>query len=298
MSAPKTTPSRRQVLTYVAAAALLPAAAKPPAPRADALAITPGVQLYSVEAALRKDFQGTLKRLGAMGYRDVELTSFFGRKPADLQKALKDAGLVARSAHYSVPTLQYDFDKVLAEAQVLGLEQMICAHPRIPGNGCPTLEEWKWNAGFLNTIGFLVNKTGMKFGYHNHAVEFTRYGGIAGEGGEHTGYDELIARMDPRLVTLQLDCGWAAAAGIAPAALLARHKGRISSLHIKDLRKGFKGGASGGIETTAIGRGTLDWKAILGAAKAAGVARYYVELEPQAYPLEALEHSASYLISL
>ena len=194
ISAPKTTPSRRQVLTYVAAAALLPAAAKPPAPRADALAITPGVQLYSVEAALRKDFQGTLKRLGAMGYRDVELTSFFGRKPADLQKALKDAGLVARSAHYSVPTLRYDFDKVLAEAQVLGLEQMICAHPRIPGNGCPTLEEWKWNAGFLNTIGFLVNKTGMKFGYHNHAVEFTRYGGIAGEGGEHTGYDELIAR--------------------------------------------------------------------------------------------------------
>lgn len=295
------TPSRRQVLTYAFAAAVLPAAAKPPL-RPEALALTPGIQLYSVEAELRKDFQGTLKRLAAMGYRDVELTEFFGRKPADLKKALNDAGLVARSAHYSVPALQYDFDRAVGEAQELGLEQMICASPRIPGNGCPTLEAWKWNASFLNTIGFLVNKTGMKFGYHNHAAEFMRYGGTLGErgteGGARTAYDELIARTDPRLVTLQLDCGWAAAAGVAPAALLAQHMGRITSLHVKDLRKGFKASLTGGIETTAIGRGMLDWRAILGAARAAGVARTYVELEPQNDPLEALEQSAAYLISL
>jgi sugar phosphate isomerase/epimerase len=276
---------------------VLPAAAKPARPTGS-LAVTPGIQLYSVEADLRKDFHGTLKRLGAMGYRDVELTDFFGRKPADLKQALADAGLVARSAHYSVPVLQYDFDKVLGEAQELGLEQMICASPRIPANGCPALTEWKWNASFLNTIGFLVNKTGMKFGYHNHAVEFTRYGGAAGAAKEErTGYDELIARTDPRLVTLQLDCGWAAAAGVDAAALIARHAGRISSLHVKDLRKGFKVG-TGRIETVGVGRGALDWNKILTAAQAAGIARYYVELEPQAGVIEALEQSAAYLTSL
>lgn len=289
--------SRRQVLSY-AAAAVLTAPARAPA-RAAGFGITLGIQLYSVEMELLQDFEGTLARLAAMGYRDVELTGFFGRKPADLKKALAAAGLVARSAHYSVPTLQYDFDKTLGEAQELGLEQMVCAHPRVPERACPALDVWTWNAGFLDTIGGLVSKAGMKFGYHNHAVEFTRYGTTPGAAkAERTGFDEIVARTDPGRVTLQLDCAWAAAAGVDPAALLARHPGRFSSLHVKDLRRPARDNGAGGIETAAVGQGELNWRTILAAATAAGIARYFVELEPQPGALDALEHSAAYLSAL
>lgn len=193
--------SRRRFLAVATAGVLVlteTRAAQPPA-------FIPGIHLHSVDDALKRDFGGTLARLAETGYRYVELADLHGKSATVWRKALKTAGLSARSAHFGVPTLQYDFDATLDFAREIGLKYMVCAFPRAGNGVCPTLEEWKWNAGFLNTIGFLTARPGIRCGYHNHAIEFTRY--PISRGRVRTGFDELIEGADPALVTFQLDCG-------------------------------------------------------------------------------------------
>ncbi len=283
--------SRRSFLAVAAAGVLAPAetpAAQPPA-------FIPGIHLHSVDVELKRDFEGTLRRLAEMGYRHVELADLHGKSAAAWGKALKAAGLSALSAHYAVHTLQYDFDTTLDFAREIGLKYMVCAYPRASNGVCPSFEEWKWNAGFLNTIGFLTARAGIRFGYHNHAIEFIRT--PAGRGRFRTGFDELIEGTDPKLVTFQLDCGWAAAARLDPAQLLADHKARFTLLHVRDVAPVQKTNPAQPFRTTAVGQGALDWKAILTAAHASGVQETFVALEPgPADALALLQQSAAFLI--
>ena len=46
----------------------------------------PGLQLYSLRTEMKRDLEGTLRRLGAMGYREVEFAGYFGRTPAQVRE--------------------------------------------------------------------------------------------------------------------------------------------------------------------------------------------------------------------
>jgi sugar phosphate isomerase/epimerase len=277
--------SRRQVLIGGVAAAF-GAAAKP-------LGLPIGLQLYSVRDDLGKDFDGTLRRLAAMGYEEVELAGLGGRTAIAVRDALKATGLTCRSAHYNVPELESALDRVIEEANTLGLKYIVCAFPRFADRANITLDEWKWNVDFFNRVGAICKAANIQFAYHNHNLEFRTYNGV-------TAYDELIRLTDAALVKLEMDCGWVATAGHDPAAYLMKHLGRFRLLHVKDLKAGFAANTDMKIVTTDIGSGTLDWKKIFTAAKAAGVEGYFVELEPPfaAPPLELARRSAAYLRGL
>ena len=60
-----------------------------------------------------------------------------------------------------------------------------------------TLDDWNWNAEQLNKFGARVHAAGMKFGYHNHFIEFHPHDGVVP-------YDELLRETDPKLVTCLL----------------------------------------------------------------------------------------------
>ena len=83
---------------------------------ANALGLPVGLQLYSVRDFLPKDFDGTLKQLGAMGYRECESAGFFGHSAADVKQAMSQAGLRCVSAHYTLQLLQSP-DDILRFAQ-------------------------------------------------------------------------------------------------------------------------------------------------------------------------------------
>ncbi len=72
---------------------------------ADPLGLPLGLQLYSVRDILPKDYEGTLKKLSAIGYREVEAAGFFGRTPAQVKLAMDQAGLRCVSAHYPMVQL-------------------------------------------------------------------------------------------------------------------------------------------------------------------------------------------------
>ena len=271
--------SRRSFLT----AAALAAATGALAPRALCAEPAPliGVQLYSAREALAKDFAGTLKRIAAIGYREVEAAGFYNHRAEDVKHMMADAGLRCVSAHYPLADLLKTTGPTIEYAKTLGLQYVICSSPWVadpahlqksPGGASLTLDDWKWNADQFNQLGCKMQEAGLKFGYHNHTMDFRKEGGSIG-------YRILLEDTDPRCVTLELDCGWAIAAGQDPAEMMRRYRGRFSMLHLKDLKPAPAGTEPSNRVSTEIGYGVVDFSPIFEAAKAVGIKHYFVEQE-------------------
>src|SRR2546428_10577287 len=87
---------RRAFLHTLGAAALaagLGRARVGPLPRPAATLDRIGLQLYTVRGALERDFEGTLDRVAAIGYREVEFAGYYGKTPHDVWAALEKRGL-------------------------------------------------------------------------------------------------------------------------------------------------------------------------------------------------------------
>jgi sugar phosphate isomerase/epimerase len=156
-----------------------------------------------------------------------------------------------------------------------------------------TLADWKWIADHLNRIGAMSKKAGILVGYHNHNLEFRRING-------EMVFEKLIEWTDPKLVTIELDLGWVAAAGLDAAAFSQKHAKRISLLHVKDVKRGTKPSVDVmEANTTEVGNGEIDWKRVFGALDKTQIKHYFVEQENFDRPiLEAAKISHDYLAKL
>lgn len=266
-----------------------------------------GVQLYTVQSELAKDPEGTLRKIADIGYRTVE---FRGDQSKALAPIIERVGLSCRSLHYGMPQLQSQLDQVIEDAQRVRARFVVCAAAWVADmsrlaslakEGDMTkaymalaktfsLDDWHWNIEQLNAIGAKVKKAGLQLAYHNHGFEFKKFDG-------KSAFDEMLAMTDPASVAFELDCGWAANAGQDPADYLRHYPQRIHLLHIKDIARVKPDNTDFDIASTAIGRGVIDWRRVLDAATAAGVAGYFVEHEPpfSMPPLEQLKVSYDYL---
>jgi sugar phosphate isomerase/epimerase len=244
-----------------------------------------GIQLYTVKDELAKDFDGTLKKIAAIGYQEVEAAGFYNRSAAEFRKSIERAGLTIPSAHYSLQDLLEGFDDKLAFAHELGLQYIICSFPFVANPGRfhaekfyeeishgITLDDWKWNFDQFNRLAQKTKKAGITFGYHNHNMEFRKLSGVLV-------YDELLRLTDPTLVKMEMDIGWVAGAGYDPAGYLEKYPERYELFHVKDINRGAPTTEGEGAGSTELGHGTIDWKKIFAAAKKAPVKHYFVEQE-------------------
>ncbi len=295
--------TRRQFLRSTSAAAVGSALALH-APRALAtpLGLPLGLQLYSVREMLAKDYEGTLKQIASLGYREVEAAGFYGRSPEQVKAALGAAGLSMPSAHYSAKVLQASLDETIAYGKALGLRYIICSFPALKDPSrlkdqsfraqveAFNMEDYRFNAGQFNGWGRKVKAAGMQFGYHNHTMEFTPQGGS-------TGFDEMIRLTDPELVTFEMDCGWVTVGGGDPVAYLHKYPTRISMLHIKDFKPTAKPATVVDPPPAAeLGTGTVKFRPIFEAAKSGHIKHMFVEQEAfNMPPLQALRIDADYM---
>jgi sugar phosphate isomerase/epimerase len=58
-----------------------------------------GIQLWTVKSEAEKDLEGTLRKVYAAGFRDIEFAGYYGKSPADIAKLMKDIGFSLVSTH-------------------------------------------------------------------------------------------------------------------------------------------------------------------------------------------------------
>jgi sugar phosphate isomerase/epimerase len=244
-----------------------------------------GLQLYTVRDLLKADFEGTLKKVAAIGYQEVELTDFFGHAPADVKKMLDGLGLTAVSMHFDYGKLPAGLDQMIADAHTVGLSYVTFAW--IDEMLRPDIDGWKRVAESLNRTGEKVHAAGLQLAYHNHSYEFKPLQG-------QLPYDVLLANTDPKLVQGEMDLFWITDGGRDPLPYFARYPGRFSQVHVKDM------GPGPGPDHTMVdvGKGVIDWKKIFADSEQAGIKHYYVEHDNPPHPLADIQTSYEYLKAL
>ena len=264
---------------------------------ANPLGLPIGIQPYTVRNDLQADFAGTLRKVVAMGYQQIEVSGgeeygdFFGRKAPEVKKILDDVGLRAPSCHFGAPKDDAGWARNLEDAHTLGLEYVLSTTRR---EWHSSLDGWKRTGEFFNHLAEQARAAGFGFAYHNHNFEYQVFDGVVG-------YDQLLASTDKNLVKMEMDCFWTVFAGKDPVDYMQRFPGRIVMLHIKDLKKGFPPttGHFNGNPFTEVGTGVIDWARIFRAAGKSGVKHYYVEQDNWDRPsLESARMSIDYLKNL
>src|SRR3954449_7676696 len=79
-----------------------------------------GMQLYTVRDAMAKDFDGTLAKVAALGYKEVEFAGYFDKTPQQVKAALAKHGLTAPSTHIGFDQLGDAFPKVIEASTIIG----------------------------------------------------------------------------------------------------------------------------------------------------------------------------------
>jgi len=265
------------------AAAGLAAMSLAPLAFAEALPRPVGVQLYTVRSLVDKDLPGTLKAIRKIGYSYVEtFVAQYKMSAKDLRSAILDAGLTVPSTHFGYN----DFEARLDYAKELGAECAVCS--MIPPSIADSVDGYKRAADQYNAWAAKAKTMGLRFGFHNHNVEFKEYDG-------KTGIELLLEHTDPALVQWQMDCYWVAQSGHDPVALLRRHGKRIQSLHVKDRLPNAPTSLELGpaaAHFTEVGNGTLDWVSLLRLATTEHVSYLFVEQDQtDRPPLESLQIS-------
>jgi len=234
-----------------------------------------GLQLYTLRQVIGKDVKGTIKQLTDWGYKEFETYGYsngmlFGMTSKEFNDYVKSLGARVVSGHYGIDVIRGGWEKAVADAKAAGQDYM-CV-PFI-AEGDRTVDGYKRIIDDTNKAAEVAKKSGIRMGYHNHAFEFEKVG-------DKTGYEMLLAGLDAKLVSMELDIYWVVRAGLDPIKLMNQHPGRFEQWHVKDMDKAKP-------ENNAdVGTGTIDWKAIFAQAKKSGMKHYYIEQET--YPVDPM----------
>jgi sugar phosphate isomerase/epimerase len=270
-----------------------------------------GLQLYTMGNLMTTDTKGTLQKLAAIGYREVESAgsqkgNFYGFKPKEFATIVKDAGMHWRSAHVggapfktsqimkmaknaedsarinsylekmkNAPkplNLTDNYQQLADDAAEGGLSYLVCSS--IPVS---TLDEIKTAVEVFTKSGEACKKNGVQFAYHNHVTEFDEVEG-------HRPFDYILSHTGKDLVKMELDLGWATKAKQDPVELFKLHPGRFPLWHVKDLDKTT-------MEPTEVGSGFIDFKRIFDNAQESGMKYFFVEQDGAPKPFEDVTKS-------
>ena len=244
------------------------------------------VQMYTLREHTKtpEDLDASLGRVAAMGYPAVQLSAVgafdTGLLSATEVRAMLDRhGLACCATHRPVERLREGTAAEVALHGTLGCDYAAVGsiandYGMEPSSYRRFLEDFR-------PVMAQLAQAGIRFGFHNHALEFRD------RGREH--YDLLLAEPD---LQLEVDVYWVAVAGLDPAALLRRAAGRVAAVHLKDLE------VTGWQPPTfaPVGEGNLDWDAILEACRLGGTEWGIVEQDIcRRDPFECLASSYGFL---
>ncbi|MCW0370499.1 sugar phosphate isomerase/epimerase family protein [Xanthomonas sacchari] len=240
------------------------------------------VQMYTLRNAGTLDQQ--LKIVHDAGVGAVETVGTQNMSAVELKQLLDKYSIKAISSHVQLADLRKDLDGAVAFNRSIGNTTLVV--PYLDQKERPTdAAGWTALGKELGQLATRARAKGMRLAYHNHDFELVDFDG-------KTGLELLFAAAGPDLKT-ELDLAWVARAGYDPAAMLGKFKGRMFAVHAKDNAPKGQAQDEGGF--AAIGKGVLNWNAILPAAAASGVQWYIIEHDQPRDPASVVRTSAEYL---
>ena len=241
-----------------------------------------GLQLYTVRDLMQADLPGTLAKVAAAGYQEVEFAGYFGRTPAQITALLRQNNLTSPSSHLGIDVFEKT-PSVLADAKAIGNEWATL--PWLPEERRKTLDDWKRLPGMLNTFAAQAKSQGLRFAYHNHDFEIRPIDGVRP-------YDLLVSGTDPSLVDFEMDLYWVVFGGGDPLDFFRRYPGRFKMVHVKD------SAGPPDNKMVDVGSGKIDFATIFAQSDKAGIKHYFVEHDQPADPIATITNSARYLHAL
>jgi sugar phosphate isomerase/epimerase len=234
-------------------------------------------QLYTLRELVRDRSQvpAVLGRLREIGYEFVEMASI---QPSAAELAAANLGVCA--THESLASLTNDLDAVIQRCV-----EWQCGYVVVPS----VPEEYHSAEGFrrfaaeAGDIALELLPHGLELAYHNHDFELRRWDG-------RTGLEILFDSVAGDHLKAELDTYWLQSAGASPVEWIHRLGSRAKLVHLKDMIDGRQ---------TEVGRGVIDWHAVLGACRDAGTEWLIVEHDdPEGDPLDSLAVSHRNLMEM
>ena len=239
-----------------------------------------GLELYTVRDLMAKDYEGTLARVAAIGYKEVEPADPYNHMQPEPYKALLDKYHVKMFSSHADATDGPGLEKELEGQAKMGLKYT--AVQPAPGKARRheqrSIESVKRRCAEMNKYGVLLKKFGMKYYVHNHSGEFDVL-----DDGKTTEYDILLKDTDPALVAMQLDIGWAYVGGQDAIEMFKKNPGRYELWHVKDAKykeldpKMTPSQRMRHAKIVTMGEGDIDYKAVFANAKIAGLKHFVIE---------------------
>lgn len=207
------------------------------------------IQLYTLRA-VDEPLDELLARVDDAGFEGVEYANRIDDADTDaVGAALEESGLESVAAHVGIDDLEDDLDDTVAFYRSLGCDHLVV--PWLDPERFATEGDIETTANRLMRVAEAVDDRGMALSYHNHDHEFAAVNGRPAF--------ERLAEATREPLGFELDCGWAAAAGADPTAVLDRWGDRMSLVHVSD--------ADGTRSPVEVGDGVLDVRACAAAVK-------------------------------
>jgi len=248
------------------------------------------LQLYSVRDDISKDYEGTIKKVGEMGFTAVEAANydngkFYGKTPEEFKADIEKNGMKVLSSHTAKQLSEAElkskdlseslkwWDECIAAHKAAGMKYIVTPSMPVPA----TLKDLQTYCEYYNEIGKKCNENGIKYGYHNHDFEFQKIE-------DKMMLDYMIENTDADKVFFEMDVYWAVIGKQSPVDYFNKYQGRFALLHIKDNKE--------------VGQsGMVGFDAIFKNADTAGLKHIVVEVEncSDFTPLEGVKRSLEYL---
>jgi sugar phosphate isomerase/epimerase len=256
---------------------------------------TASIQLIVFGQRNRDDIAGVLRDVAAAGFPAIEAGNLFqsyGEETA--LRLLAENNLRVSGAHFGYGDYA-DADRLgahIAYAKALGLQNLMCsgvAGIKWGQKMEQSVAGYRESARLFNEVGRRLTGEGLIFNYHNHAWEFDDLGGV-------NGMEVLAEETDPAVVKFNMDVFWLYYGGQDPVAFIAKHAGRAGYYHFKDGRRITDADGKARPEFLELGRGDVDLKAAMAAARQAGAQWIVAEQDNTTLPpLESATISRRYM---
>lgn len=257
-----------------------------------------GIQLYTLRKPIAKDLPSTIKEVAKAGYKQVEPYGFPSPDSVEMIKHAKKNGMQVHSSHFDWNSILHpnkkgvaSFGEILERAKELGLSHLVV--PYLAESDRKDIDGYKKVAEHLNQAGELASKANIKLAYHNHSFEFNPLEKNT------SGYDIFIDNFSSN-VAFEIDVFWVKLGGVDPVSMIKKLKGRVSQLHLKDLKKKSSIPNFGQVSPDTfdeIGDGMIDIERIMKIANKTGVEHCHVEQDQCPFPLKSITKSINYLKS-